>query len=262
VRRSINISPTETRTPQKKTSLPLILLEADFCGRTFLEENAMFIGHYAVALAAKKAAPKTSLGTLFLAAQFIDLLWPILLLLGLEHVRIDPGNTAFTPMDFYDYPISHSLLTVVGWSLAFGLVYFFAKRERKAAWILGLVVFSHWILDFITHHPDLPLAPGVQSYFGLGLWNSVAATVVIESAMFIAALILYLRTTKAVDRTGSISFWAFIVFTVLIHLSNILGREQPPPNETAIAIVTLALWLMVPWLYWIERHRRLSIAAN
>ena len=81
----------------------------------------MFIGHYAVALAAKKAAPKTSFGTLFLAAQFIDLLWPLLLLLGIEHVRIDPGNTAFTPLDFYDYPITHSLLAVIGWSLAFGM---------------------------------------------------------------------------------------------------------------------------------------------
>jgi hypothetical protein len=222
----------------------------------------MFIGHYAVALAAKKAAPKISLGTLFLAAQFIDLLWPILLLLGIEHVRIDPGNTAFTALDFYDYPISHSLLAVIGWSLAFGSVHFAIRRDARSATIAGMAVLSHWVLDFITHRPDLPLAPGMQSYFGLGLWNSVLATVIIESGMFIAALILYLRTTKAVDRTGSISFWAFILFTVLIHLANILGREQPPPNVTAIAVAGLALWLMVPWLYWIERHRPTSAATN
>src|SRR5574342_248111 len=111
----------------------------------------MFIGHYAVALAAKKVAPKTSLGTLFLSAQFLDLLWPIFLLLGIEHVRVDPGNTAFTSLDFYDYPISHSLVTVIGWSLAFGFIYFFRRNDKVGACILGLGVFSHWILDFITH---------------------------------------------------------------------------------------------------------------
>src|SRR3989339_132004 len=120
----------------------------------------MFIGHYAVALAAKKGAPKVSLGTLFIAAQLVDLLWPLFLLLGLEHVRIDPGNTAFTPLDFYDYPITHSLVGAVGWSMLLGGVYYGFRRERKSAVVIGLVVFSHWILDLITHRPDLPLGLG------------------------------------------------------------------------------------------------------
>lgn len=214
----------------------------------------MFIGHYAVAFAAKKVAPKTSLGQLFLAVQFLDLLWPIFLLLGIEHVRIDPGNTAFTPLDFYDYPISHSLLTAIGWSLLLGVIYFLRCGEKKAAWILGLGVFSHWVLDFITHRPDLPLAPGLEIYAGLGLWNSVAATVLVESILFVAALILYLRTTAALDRTGVYAFWAFIIFTVVIYVGNVMSRQQPP-SETALMIGGLSQWLIIPWAYWIDRHR-------
>ena len=132
----------------------------------------MFIGHYAVALGAKKISPTVSLGTLFPASQFIDLLWPIFLLLGLEHVRIDPGNTVFTPLDFYDYPISHSLLAVLGWSLGFGLLYYAVQRSGRNALILGALVLSHWVLDFISHRPDLPLIPGMETRVGLGLWNS------------------------------------------------------------------------------------------
>jgi hypothetical protein len=214
----------------------------------------MFIGHYAVALAAKKAAPKTSLGTLFLSVQFLDLIWPIFLLLGIEHVRIDLGNTAFTPLDFYDYPISHSLATVIGWSLAFGVIYFMRRRYKPGAWILGLGVLSHWVLDFITHRPDLLIAPGLQTYAGLGLWNSVVATICVESALFIIALILYTRATQALDRTGAYAFWAFVVFTVLIYVGNIMSRQQPP-NATALAIGGLTQWLIIPWAYWIDRHR-------
>jgi hypothetical protein len=215
----------------------------------------MFLGHYAVALAAKKAAPKTSLGTLFLSVQFLDLLWPVFLLLSLEHVRIDPGNTAFTPLDFYDYPITHSLATVVVWSLAFGLTYFFWRREVRAAWILGLGVFSHWLLDFIAHRPDLPIFPGGEIYAGLGLWNSVPATIIVESALFSGGLILYIRTTAARDRIGRYAFWSFIVFSVLIYVGNIFSRQQPPSNVTVLAIGGLSQWLIIPWTYWIDRHR-------
>ena len=214
----------------------------------------MFLGHYAVAFAAKKVAPKTSLGTLLLSAQFLDLLWPIFLLLGIEHVRIDPGNTAFTPLDFYDYPISHSLVTVLGWSLAFAVIYFIRRRNQKAAWILGLGVFSHWLLDLISHRPDLPIAPDLQIYAGLGLWNSVAATVLVESVLFVSSLILYSRATTARDRTGVYAFWAFVIFIVLIYVGNITSRQQPPA-ETALMIGGLSQWLIIPWAYWIDRHR-------
>ena len=213
----------------------------------------MFIGHYAVALGTKKVSPKISLGTLFLASQFIDLLWPILLILGAEHARIAPGNTAFTPLDFYDYPISHSLLAVIGWSLLFGGIYFIIRRNLKNAFITGLCVLSHWLLDFISHRPDLPLMPGSQTFVGLGLWNSVAASLVVEVALFVMGLMLYLRTTAAKDKTGSYAFWIFVGFLMIIYIMNIVS--PPPPDIIAVAYAGLALWLFVPWLYWIDRHR-------
>ncbi len=220
----------------------------------------MFIGHYAIALAAKKVAPKTSLGTLFLSVQFVDLLWPLLLLLGVEHVRIDPGNTAFTPLDFYEYPISHSLLSVIGWSAAFGLVYYVARHYRKGAWIWGAGVLSHWVLDFITHRPDLPLIPGVESYVGLGLWNSYAASALIELSLFVGGALLYLRSTIAVDRIGRYALWSLIILLIVIWVANMIS--PPPPSETAVGISALSLWLLSPWAYWIDRHRRVATEAK
>lgn len=213
----------------------------------------MFVGHYAVALAAKKAAPKASLGVLFLAAQFVDLLWPLLLLVGLEHVRIDPGNTILTPLDFYDYPISHSFVAAIAWSIVLGLSYFVFRRDNKSSFVIGFCVFSHWILDFITHRPDLPLAFGKDVYFGLGLWNSSIGTVAIELGLFITGTIIYLRTTTSLDRVGSYGFWALISVLLFIYVSNFIG--PPPPNEFALAVVANAAWLFVVWAYWIDRHR-------
>lgn len=213
----------------------------------------MFIGHYAVALAVRKAAPCVSLGTLILAAQFLDLLWPAFLLLGIEHVRIAPGNTAFTPLDFYDYPISHSLLTVVGWSLAFGFFYGLLRRDRKASFVLAFCVLCHWVLDFVVHRPDLPLAPELHSRFGLGLWNSIPATVTLELFMFVASLAIFLSASKAVDAVGRTAFIIFIVFILLIYAGNIFGG--PPPSVTALAWFGLTQWLIVSWAYWIDRHR-------
>jgi hypothetical protein len=214
----------------------------------------MFIGHYAVALAAKKVAPKVSLGTLFLSVQLLDLLWPLFLLLGPEHVRIDPGNTAFTPLDLYDYPISHSLLTVLGWSLGFALIYYFTRRYPRGAWILGFGVLSHWVLDFITHRPDMPISPGAKIYVGLGLWNSIVGTILVEGALFVVGVVLYARSTIAVDRTGRYAFWALIGFFALGWIVNMLS--PPPPNETMLAIGGLVFWLIVPWGFWIDRHRK------
>src|SRR5512139_3691369 len=138
----------------------------------------MFLGHFAVGFAAKRLAPRASLGTLFLAAQFIDLLWPLLVLLGIERVRIAPGITTVTPLDFEHYPWSHSLFAVSVWGVLFATVYLFIRRDRRASLVLGLAVLSHWLLDFLVHRPDLPLLPGGER-FGLGLWNSLAGTLVV-----------------------------------------------------------------------------------
>jgi hypothetical protein len=217
----------------------------------------MFIGHHAAGFAGKRFAPRVSLGTLFFAAMFLDLLWPILLLLDLEHVRIDPGNTAFTPLDFYDYPISHSLLTVIGWSVAVAIGYRIVRKTWSRAAIVGAAVLSHWVLDFVTHRPDLPLWPG-GPLVGLGLWSSIPATIAVESLLFIATLALYLRATVARDRTGSIALWSLVVFVILIYGTNL--TSPPPPSPTAIAWVALTAWLFVPWGAWIDRHRQPRIS--
>jgi len=214
----------------------------------------MFIGHFGVALAAKKAVPNARLGTLLLAAQFLDLLWPILLLLGLEKVEIAPGITVVTPLDFTRYPISHSLLTVAGWSILFGLLYYMWHRTRKGSVMMGVLVLSHWALDAIVHRPDLPLMPGGPTYVGLGLWNSLAGTVAVEGSIFLIGIALYLNATRTRDRVGSWALWAFIILLGITYAANLIG--PPPPDTRMIGWAALAMWLFIPWAYWIDRHRR------
>lgn len=213
----------------------------------------MYIGHYAVAFAAKRVAPQTSLGTLLLAAMFLDLIWPLFFLLGWEKVEIDPGNTAFTPLNFVSYPISHSLVTVIGWSLLFGLVYLAITRYKPGAIVAGLLVLSHWLLDALVHRPDLPLYPGSTVLVGLGIWNSVFATLVLEGAMFAGGLWLYLRATQPKDRAGIYSMWVFIALTVVIYLGSAFG--PPPPSAQAIAWIALGELLFPIWAWWFDRHR-------
>ncbi len=212
----------------------------------------MFIGHFGASFAGRTVAPKPSLGTWILAVQWLDLIWPLLLLAGLEHVRIDPGNTAVTPLDFFDYPISHSLLAVVGWSVLFGGVYFTRRRDLFSSAMLGLGVLSHWVLDAIAHRPDLPLWPG-GPLVGLDLWASVPATAVVETLIFGGGVWLYARATRARDRTGRWAFWGLVGFLYVVYLANLVG--PPPPSVPALAYTALAVWLFVPWGYWIERHR-------
>lgn len=213
----------------------------------------MFIGHFGIGLAAKKVDNKPSLGTLFLASQFIDLLWPVLLLVGLEHVIIEPGNTAFTPLNFVDYPISHGFFGVLIWSILFGLVYYIIKRNVKSSLVLGALVMSHWILDLITHRPDLPLFPWSDAKVGLGLWNSVVLTIIVEGLIFIGGAYLYMKTTRAENKKGSIGLWSLLIFLIIIYVSNIFG--PPPPAEGPIAIVGMSQWLLIAWAYWIDKNR-------
>ncbi len=214
----------------------------------------MFLGHFALGLAAKKKAPQASLGTLFLSCQFADLLWPTLLLLGLEQVAIDPGNTVVTPLNFISYPYSHSLVMLAAWSMLLAVIYRLARRSTvTAAVTIAALVFSHYILDVLTHRPDMPITISGSSRIGLGLWNHRAATVLIESAMFAAGTFVYTRSTQARDRVGAIGFWALVAFLVVIYAGAIFG--PPPPDTGSIAIAGHATWLLVAWAYWIDRHR-------
>lgn len=219
----------------------------------------MFIGHFAAGMAAKKVATKPSLGTLFIAAQFIDLLWPLLLLMGMESVVVDPDNTVVTPLNFTHYPISHSLLAVFIWGVLLGGIYFLVKRDIKSSLWLGLLVVSHWLLDLIVHRPDLPLLPGRgQTKVGLGLWNSLYGTMILELALFGVGVYYYTSVTKARNKTGQYAFWSLIVFLVLIYFSNLFG-PPPPPDVNMIGMVGLSQWILVFWAYWIDYNRELNV---
>jgi membrane-bound metal-dependent hydrolase YbcI (DUF457 family) len=213
----------------------------------------MFIGHFGVGFGAKRLAPKLSLGLLFIAAQFLDLLWPTLLMLGVERVRIAPGETTVTPLAFEHYPYSHSLLAAAAWAALIAGVHFSIRRDRGGAIVLALLVLSHWALDAIVHRPDLPLYPGSTNWIGMGLWQSLAATLAVEGLVFVAGVCLYSRATRAIDARGRWGFRALVAVLLLIQASNLLG--PPPPSGAAIAWVGQAQWLLVLWAFWIDRHR-------
>src|ERR1044071_10418696 len=177
----------------------------------------MFIGHFALGFAAKRAAPRLSLVTLFAAAQLADLMWPPLVAVGVERVRIAPGITAFTPLDFVFYPDSHSLLMLCAWGVLFGAVCAFTTGDRRAFIFVAALVVSHWLLDWITHRPDMPVYPG-GAKLGLGLWNSVAATITVETVMFVAGVLVYARMTQPRDAIGRNGLPAFAWFLLLSHL--------------------------------------------
>lgn len=213
----------------------------------------MFIGHFAVGFGAKSVAPKVSLGSLFLAAQFLDLLWPTLLLLGVEKVRIVPGATVVTPLLFEHYPISHGLIAVVGWAVLLGGMHFLLKRSRLAAFVLGALVISHWLLDAIVHRPDLPLFPGAATVVGLNAWSSLPGTLLIEGSLFAGGVWLYSRATAPTDAGGRWGLVALVVFLVAIYVGNLFAA--PPPSPQAIAWVGQLQWLLVVWGYWLDKHR-------
>jgi len=212
----------------------------------------MFVGHYAVALAARPSARRAPFWILFLAAQWPDLLWPILLLAGVEQVRIDPGNTAVAPLDFVRYPVSHSLVLDLLWGALLAAVVHWRYRDVKSSLWVGAAVVSHWVLDWISHRPDMPLWPGGPR-IGLGLWGSVSGTLLVELSLFAVGVVLYLRGTRPADRTGRWAFWSLVALLLMIYVSNLLG--PPPPSVAALAWVSLALWLLLPWATWIDRHR-------
>jgi len=219
----------------------------------------MFIGHLALGFAAKRALPTISLAVLFVAVQLADVLWPIFVAAGIEHVRIDPGNTAVTPLDFVSYPYSHSLVFLVIWGIAFGALYHFAGRDRSALLILAALVVSHWVLDFVTHRPDMPIYPGSAKY-GLGLWNSKIATVAIEVPMFAGGLWSYMRTTKARDAIGRWAFGGLAVFLVIAYVANLAG--PPPPSVTALWITAIVgAAILTLWSWWADRHREVLLAT-
>ena len=197
----------------------------------------MFLGHFALGLAGRSITPQVSLATWFLAVQLVDLLWPLFLLAGLERVRIAPGITAFTPLDFSHYPITHSLVAGVLWAALLGIGSRRVYRAGSTMWLLAGGVLSHWLLDAVAHRPDLPVWPG-GPLVGLGLWNSIGATLIVELTLFIAGLALYARA-----RRPRRSFWVMVGALFVSYLGAAFG--PPPPDVRTLAFSALAVWLFV-----------------
>jgi hypothetical protein len=213
----------------------------------------MFLGHFGLAFASQKAAPKTSLGTLVFAAQFADMLWPILLLVGIERVRIVPGLLPASPFDFTSFPISHSLVAQVGWGALLSLIYFAVKRDGRSALLVGGLVPTHWVLDFVAHRPDMPIYPGGPK-FGLGMWNSVPLTISVEYVLFAAGIAVYVSATRAKDITGKLALWSLVGLLGVLYPASLFG--PPPPSVQVLAWSAIAIWLTVPWAAWAGCHRQ------
>lgn len=200
----------------------------------------MFIGHFAAGLIASRAQKRLPLGTSLFAAQLPDVLWPYFLLTGAEVVAIAPGDTAMTPLRFESYPWSHSLLMVAIWGALLTVAYVAAGRPRSAALLLAPLAISHWFLDFITHRPDMPLVPWSGPKLGLGMWNSVELTVVVEGLIFGGAVAYY-----TLGREVKHGFWVLIGTMAIAYVANVLG--PPPPG---VAPVAASMIVLMPLVWW------------
>ena len=214
----------------------------------------MFLGHFAVGFGSQRFAPRVPLPILLIAALFSDILGPTLSLLGWEHARIAPGRTQFVPLDLYDIPWSHSLLTTVIWATVLALIYWLAQTDVIGSIVIWLDAASHWMLDWITHRPDLPLAPGMAAHYGLGLWNSIAGTMAVEIGMFGLAMWMYTLSTEPQDRVGKYMLISYSVALLLVYVS--IPFSSPPTIIRQMDFASLSSTIVfVNWAWWISSHR-------
>jgi hypothetical protein len=217
----------------------------------------MFVGHYGVALALKRADPRLSLGTLFIGTQLVDILWGIFIVLGWERARVDPGFTAVTPFQFLSYPLSHSLVAGVAWAALAAAVYYSrptvdTSHRWRGALVLGIAVLSHWFLDVIVHLPDLPLAGNDSPKFGLGLWDNIGATHVVEFGALAVGAWIY--TTAKTKRHPLHPVRLAILIAVLLGLNAVNLWAPPPDDMTVIGIGAVLMFLGLAWLgAWVDR---------
>ena len=217
----------------------------------------MFIGHFGLSFAAKKAAPKVSLGTLFIATQFVDILWPFLLVLNIEQVAVTPGYTNMNAFEFIHYPYTHSLLMGIVWGVVLGGIYWLFKRDTRGAFVIGLCVLSHWFLDLIVHVADLPLTPFGDDKVGFGLWNHVAITLLIETTIFLAGTYIYITITKAKNNIGKWALWSLVILLLVITLSNTFGPPPPDSVMTLFVSFMIMIAIIISLAYWVDRNREL-----
>jgi len=214
----------------------------------------MFVGHLAAAMVAKRIEPQISLGTAVLAAWLSDTLLGPFWIAGLDQMRYGSGRGAANYLVVTHVAWSHSLLTNALWGALLAGTYLWRRRYRRGAIVLFATVLSHWVLDWISHPPDMQLAPGLEHRFGLGLWTSVPATIVVEGGFWLLGIVLYLRATRPANRWGIYVFWIVAAFLTLAWYNNIAG--PPPPNIPAAPFIGLVFsLLMVAWAYWMNRLR-------
>jgi membrane-bound metal-dependent hydrolase YbcI (DUF457 family) len=215
----------------------------------------MFVGHYGPGLAVRALRPETPLWLLFVAAQLVDIAWALLVLGGIEKLRIDPGITAANPLDLYYMPYTHSLVAAMLWSLAMGIVcrrIFRWPGWSAAAWI-GAVVLSHWVLDWLVHRPDLPLYDNTAKV-GLGLWNYLGLSLGLEVLVLAGGLWLYMKKTRPMTTAGRVGPVALAVFMLAIQGSSLVGPY--PPSPAVVAVSGLAMYILFAALGgWIDRQR-------
>ena len=216
----------------------------------------MFIGHFGAALIAKRISPDTSLGTLFAAAQWIDLLWPALLLAGVETAEVDHSPGAVIPLKFSHYPFSHSLAAVLAWAVLLGLLAWWRTGAGRAALVVAALAASHWLLDLIVHIPDLPLSLDGGTRLGLGLWQWPLAALGLEAAIFGLGIALYLSARRSQGEPGNWKLYSLFGFLAVIQVMSTFG--PPPPSITPVAWSGMAIWLLVAWGWWADRPGRTS----
>ena len=226
----------------------------------------MLIGHLAVGFAFKRTDPKVSLGLWFLAAVLLDLVWAIFVLMGIETVNIVRGVTASNPFEFTDYPYTHSLIASVLWAgLVYLVIFFYGSRwminKRKVAFMMSVVIFSHFILDWIVHKPDLAILPGGSFKMGLGLWDHALISYIVEGLIFIGGVGIYLKSTRATTPLGKYGIIVFSVFLLIANLAcynEVMLKVFIPVHLTPsfLALFLLSYYLLFSGIaFWLDRQR-------
>jgi hypothetical protein len=222
----------------------------------------MFVGHYGVGLAAKRFAPQTSLGTLVFAALFADLLGWALVVAGVEHFAIRPGITTTNPLDLYDYPISHGLATDFAWATLLAVAYYLIRRYGRGSVLIFVAVLSHWVLDFIAHRADMPLAPGIHKYYGLGLYNSRPGMIAVEGLIWVIGIVLYLGATRSKKQVGIYVFWLGAALLTWVWAVSLKGL--PPPGTIIQAGISSLVFMAITlaWAYALDHWRSSTVPSG
>ena len=219
----------------------------------------MFIGHYGIGFALKKVEPGLSLGLLIFGAIMLDILFGVFLLAGVEHAKIVPGATVVSPFEFYDYPLSHSALGAVILATAASLAYWRwptgdRKKRKRPAFVLAAAIFSHFILDVISHTPDMTLFGNNSPGLGLSLWNSLAGTMIVEMGLLLIGIVLYMSATHSVSSSGKYGLALLVLMLIVFFIANIFG--PPPPDMISVAVTMTAGQLaLVALAFWVDKNR-------